>query len=179
MTKNGEAKIRCPCCNNDIVLFKVLSAEPHLRVGIQYDNEFHQINWIYIDVALKNFKQIYETGFYEDYHPKNFMTSYLPIVPNKLRSKNLESSDSVINTYYLAIINEMIPELNGLYNIYMSTENTYEFKQNNTLDKFNTVYDKMYAYYTLITNNSTVSKNDELLSIINRQDKTHVDPQNS
>ena len=37
----------------------------------------------------------------------------------------------------------------------------------------------MYAYYTLITNNSTVSKNDELLSIINRQDKTHVDPQNS
>ena len=65
-----------------------------------------RINPIVLKNMLNNFSQIEEVGFSETYHPKNFMTNYIPIVTTKLRPKSHMTSESVLTGYYKTIIEE-------------------------------------------------------------------------
>ena len=78
----------CSYCKNMIVPMEVYSDPPSLEVIINVPNrssEFRQINPIIINKLLQIFDELEVAGFNDDYHPKNFMTSYIPVLPNKLR----------------------------------------------------------------------------------------------
>ena len=82
--------------------------EPQLRCccEIQEQNRLEQFNPIYLYTMLQMFSELDEAGFSINYHPKNFMTTVIPIIPSKLRPKTIVSSESTLTTYYKIIIEE-------------------------------------------------------------------------
>ena len=126
IAKGDGSLVKCPVCNYDMVLVKVMQNEPQLRCccDIPEQNRLEQYNPIYLYTMLQMFSELDEAGFSINYHPKNFMTTVIPIIPSKLRPKTIVSSESTLTTYYKIIIEEICPELNNLYKIV--TGNTSE-----------------------------------------------------
>ena len=179
-TKGGELNVVCPKCNLKITTVKVLQNEPSLRLCIvqQQQNVMDQLNPIQIYTMLQNFTQLEEAGFSPNYHPKNFMTSLIPIIPNKLRPKTISSSESTLTSYYRVIIEEICPELNKLYKT-LSLGKGVIIDRGDITNNFNKYYDKLMAYYLLITDMGTDKTKEAELNLIEKRDRKHVDDHNA
>lgn len=179
-SKNGEAIVICPRCKRNVPSFKVIQNEPCLRVCTIDPKTNQPVHWnpTFLQMILQNFNQLDEIGFTINYHPKNFMTTIIPIIPNKLRPKTLQSSESTLTSYYRIIIEELITELSKIYKI-VSAKNSPVFEAGDLENQFNKFYDKLMAYYMLITDMGTDRTKEVELSLIEKRDRKHIDEHNA
>ena len=171
---NKDDILKCPNCNENTTIITVEGNEPIIRFML---NKTIQLNPIAIYELFSMFDELELIGLNEDWHPKNFFTIYIPIIPNKLRLKLFDSTTSVISSYYKFIIEEIIPELTKIIKSIPST--SWLIIPNNDLgNKFNKLYSQLIAYYYLITDSTTDSVKDTALQLINKRDRRHVDSSN-
>lgn len=133
------------------------------------------ISPVYVYEILQNFEQLDEIGFSESYHPKNFMTSYIPILPTKLRTKSIvdgTETTSCLTTYYMLIV-KLISLLNSIKND--STDKGIIYIDESKISVFMENYTNLYAYYLLITNSGSDKVNNALLSRLNKNFKSGYD----
>ncbi len=165
----------CPHCGKRITLIEISGSEPLVKFMLTKDV---QINPLAIATLLNLFTEIDLVGYNEDWHPKNFFTIYIPIVPNKLRLKLFDSTTSVLGSYYKSIIEEIVPELSKVIKAF-PTNNYLKIPVGDLGTKFNHYYDQLNAYYYLITDPTTESVKEASLQLINKRDRKHIDPANS
>lgn len=179
-TKNGEAIVVCPTCGKKVTNIKIVQQEPSLRMCIvlPQQNVADQINPVQIYSILQNFTEIDEIGFSANYHPKNFMTTLIPIVPNKLRPKTIVSTESTLTSYYRVIIEELCPELDKHYKT-LSLGQGVIIDRGDMTTTFNKYYDKLMSYYLLITDMGTEKTKEIELTLIEKRDRKHVDDHNA
>jgi DNA-directed RNA polymerase beta' subunit len=137
-------------------------------------NISEQFNPVYVHSILQEFTEVEEVGFNDVYAPKNFMTQYILIIPNKLRPKTLLSSQSNLTGYYKVIVEELCPELEKIQKLLLNSASVI-IEKGTTLINFNKFYDKLYAYYLLITDASPETVKNQELNLINKRDRTHTD----
>jgi len=178
-TKNGEAVVSCPTCHKKVSQIKIMHNEPSLRICIvqQSQNTFDQINPIILHTLLQNFTQVEEGGFSEHFHPRLFMTTVIPIIPNKLRPKTITSSESTLTSYYKRIVEDVCPELERIYKT-MNLGTAAVIDRGDQTEVFNKYYDELMTYYLLITDTGTAKTTEEELKIAKRKDRQHFDPHN-
>lgn len=175
ITDNQRRMVICPNCHTRVQTVTVASDVPQWRFELQTSNQGYadQINPIQIHTMLQNFSQLEEIGFPETYHPANFMSNFIPIVPNKLRPKTLMSAESNITTYYKNIVSEICVELERIKRQLMG--HTIEIPHGQIQVDFNKYYDKLIAYYGLITEIGTQKSKDSEMTLINRRDRKYAD----
>ncbi|MGI5841623.1 MAG: hypothetical protein ACOX6N_05400, partial [Patescibacteria group bacterium] len=180
ITKGGDTIIQCSVCKNKMTTVKILQQEPQLRCCIELpqQNVLDQLNPVQIHTMLQNFKQLDEAGLSVNFHPKNFMTSVIPIIPSKLRPKTIVSSESTLTSYYKIIIEDLCPELNRIYKTLSSGDNVI-IERGDMTNNFNKLYDKLMAYYMLITDMGTDKTKEVSLNLIEKRDRKHVDVHNA
>lgn len=181
ITKTGESLIFCPSCKNKVALVKVLQNEPQLRCCIELpqQNIMDQLNPVQLHTMLQNFSQLNEAGFSTSFHPKNFMTTVIPIIPAKLRPKTIASSESTLTSYYKTIIEEICPELSRLYKMISTSSSNVVIERGDMTNNFNKLYDKLMAYYLLITDMGPDRTKEDELNLIEKRDRKHVDVHNA
>lgn len=131
--------------------------------------KFEVISPIYAMEILQMFTQLEEVGWEPTFHPRNFMTNYIPIIPTKLRTKSIvngQESASCLTTYYKQIIEQEIPKLSIIKNINMD-KNTIMIDKSK-LNEFIEEYTKLYAYYLLISDSGSQVTNEKLLNTLNK-----------
>ena len=182
IVKDGETMIICEHCKNKTCLIKVLQNEPQMRccIELKQQNVLDQINPIHLYKMLQKFSQLKEVGFSDNYHPKNFMTTVIPIIPTKLRPKTMMSSESTLTSYYKIIIEEICPELTRIYKtITSASNNSTIIERGDVANNFNKQYDKLMSYYMLITDMGTERTKETELSLIEKRDRKHIDANNA
>ena len=108
--------IQCQTCKNNIIPIQVNGSEPSIRYELILNGQIQtELSPIYIYHLLQYFSEIDIIGFNKQYHPKDFLTYYIPIVPNKLRLKSINTNSSTLTSFYRFIIENIIPELNQFY----------------------------------------------------------------
>ena len=169
--------IICPICKHKMTLLKVVQKEPLIYVGAQVDNNNDPVimNPLAIQSILNNFCQYKTVGWPQTYNVGDFMTNIIPIIPNKLRIKSIDNAVSIITTFYKNIVEEIVPELGKIYKI-LNKDDLIYFPQNSLLNQFQTLYDRLVAYYTLITDATSDSTINTCLNIANKNDRKHFDP---
>lgn len=187
--------ITCPYCKNKIMLLSVYQKhgsdsitnvkslpgsksdvnDPLIYVEVKRtDNESLIINPIAVHSILQNFTQYDLIGWPETYNVGDFMTYIVPIIPNKLRMKSIDNSVSIITTFYKNLVEEIIPELGKIYKI-LSPEDLICFSNNTVFQKFTQMYNKLMAYYNLISDATSASTMNKCLDIANKNDRKHFD----
>lgn len=171
-----SSEIVCPWCGNKITLFKIIQKEPLLYVGVQPSDNVEPIviNPLAVQAMLQNFTQFLLVGWPETYRPGDFMSCCVPIIPNKLRMKSIDNSVSIITTFYKNIVEEIVPELGKLYKV-MQPENLIHFSNNSFYQQFRGYYDKLVAYYSLITDSTSDHSANRCLEVANKNDRKHFD----
>lgn len=168
--------ITCPHCHNKITFMKIVQKEPLLYVGVQVDNNSEPIiiNPLALQSILQNFNQYELVGWPLSYNVGNFMTNIIPIIPNKLRIKSIDNAVSIITTFYKNLVEEIIPELTKIYKI-LSKDDAISFSKNSLFLQFQTLYNRLVAYYTLITDATSDATVNTCLNIANKNDRKHFD----
>ena len=135
------------------------------------------LNPIMVYNVLQNFTQLKEIGFSEDFHPKNFMTSYLPIIPGKLRSKSIVTSGaeaaSALTTFYTKIITDIIPPLTNLKNEVI--DKGFVLIDQSRVQQFQELYLKLVGYYRLITDVGSEKVAPKLMDIFGKNYRINFD----
>lgn len=176
-SKSKGDTIECMTCHNWVKTIKVRGQEPKLTFGFS-STDAEYINPIQINTILSNFVQPEELGFSHSYHPSNFMTSTIVIVPNKLRPKSITSSESAITSYYKNIVESICPGLEGVYKI-MSDDDVTINPRSSYFAEFEKYYFPLIAYYMLITDMGSEATKDLALNMVNKRDRQHVDDHNT
>lgn len=180
--------IECPYCHNsmpstieiyDKYRYKFV---PIFQIKNPRTSEFEIMNPVYVMQVLQNFTQIDEIGYSEQFHPKNFMTNYIPIIPTKLRAKSLingTETTSALTSYYKLILENAIPILTEIknYSIDKSAVNAILIDKSK-IDSFLDGYTKLQAYYMLITDVGSDSTAEQLLNILQKNYKNNYDASN-
>ena len=181
LTHDGELFVDCPVCKNKVTTFVVKQPEPQLHVCLRRQNNIYDlINPVLLHTLLQNFTEIEEAGFSDTFHPKNFMTTLIPIVPNKLRPKTAQESESILMSYYKMIIEDMVPSLNSIYKTLSSSGKPFiEQWDPSSSTMFVTKYDRLMAYYMLITDTSAERTKEACLNLIDKKDRTYFDKRNA
>jgi DNA-directed RNA polymerase beta' subunit len=175
---HGQDVIVCPTCKNEVTPTKVFTDSPKWRIGTQLQGkQIDQYNPIHIYNILQNFTELEESGYSKSYQPQHFMTILLPIVTNKLRPKNITSTESTLTTYYKFIIEGIIPSLSQLLKG-MSFDMKPIIPNGDISQIFNDLYDKLYSYYILITDMGSDVTMEMALQTIEKKDRKHIDPHN-
>lgn len=169
-TLKNNKTLLCPVCHENTALISIESSEPTLRFILGKEIQLHP-NVLFI--ILSNFTEIDLVGFSENWHPRNFFTTLIPIVPNKLRLK-LYDVVSSITSYYKAIVEEILPELNKIIKLFNS-DNWTEIPKGELGTKFNNYYDKLNSYYLLISDTTNEKTLETSLRFINKRDRKHID----
>lgn len=187
-----NAMITCPNCHEQItspitMMKYKYSFVPVFTIKSPASAEFEILNPIFAYNVLQNFVQIEEVGFSEDWHPKNFMTSYIPIIPTKLRAKstlNGIDTSSAITGYYKIILDDAIPELLKIKN-YCVDKKLILIDKSQT-QKFLYVYSLLMAFYLLIVDMGSDRTQEEISAFLNEPNqiykkkyKINFDPNNS
>lgn len=181
-TKGEDAVIVCCNCHKSIVPIKVVQQEPMIRccVMMTQDDIQDHVNPCELYTILQNFSELEEAGFSPNYHPKDFMTTLLPIIPAKLRPKTMIASESTLTSYYKVIVEEIVPELNKLYKQTAAIGKRAAIIARGDFENvFNKFYDKLMAYYLLISDMGTEVTKETELNLIEKRDRKHVDIHNT
>lgn len=174
VTAGGLNVITCPVCNNKTTTIRISQPEPSIRFTLEQplQNKSEQVNPAQVHVMLQNFTQLQHAGFNDYYHPSNFMTVFIPIIPNKLRPKTIMSSESNLTGYYRMLVEEICPDL---YKINKSTGSSVIIERGEIQNDFNRRYEQLMSYYLLITDAGTDKAKETELALIDKRDKKHVD----
>lgn len=174
LTDNQKRMVTCPNCHSKIQTVTVESGSPQWRFALQSQSQgfSDQINPIQIHTMLQNFNQLEEIGFPETYHPANFMSNFIPIVPNKLRPKTDMSAESNLNTYYKVIISDICVELDRIKRQLMG--HVVEIPRGQIQIEFNKYYDQLISYYSQITDIGTQKSKEVEMSLIHRRDRKYA-----
>ena len=131
--------------------------------------KFEVISPIYVMEVLQGFTQLEEIGFADTFHPRNFMSMYIPIIPTKLRTKSMvngQETASCLTTYYKQIVEHSVPDLSLIKNICLDKRTILIDKAK--LPQFIEDYTKLYAYYLLISDSGSAAVNEKLLNTLNK-----------
>lgn len=181
-TKGEETVIICSNCHKSMVPIHVVQQEPMLRccIVLSQDEVNDLVNPCELYSILQNFRETEEAGFSPNYHPKDFMTTLLPIIPAKLRPKTMIASESTLTSYYKVIVEELVPELNKLYKqTAVLKDKAIIIPRGDFENVFNKFYDKLMAYYLLISDMGTETTKETELNLIEKRDRKHVDIHNT
>ncbi len=177
LERSRDKPIVCPRCENKITLMEIISDAPLLTIGFKQPDStvYEQVNPLAIHNMLRNFTDMNMTGWDDSYHPANFMTCIIPIIPNKLRFKAIDNSVSVLTSYYRVILEEIIPELDKIYKT-LTAEDSIVLSKGNIKNNFNEYYSRLISYYMLMTDPTQDSTRDICLAKIDKRDKKHFEP---
>ena len=169
---------KCPYCENEFIFITYEGDFPMIKYYLYQEtsNKKIQINPLLIYAILNNIsdQSCEYAGFnVETFNPRNFMTKYITIIPNKLRTKTLEGSSSSLTSQYKTIIDRVLPELEQFYKSSIGTKPLIEENENS--HKFNAEYFKLNAMYRLIIDMTKDSVTNACLNCINKHDKKHID----
>lgn len=181
-TKGEDTVIVCSNCHKSMVPIKVVQQEPMIRccIMLTQDDIQDHVNPCELYTILQNFRELDEAGFSPNYHPKDFMTTLLPIIPAKLRPKTMIASESTLTSYYKVIVEEIAPELNKLFKQTAQNQKSAVILQRGDFENvFNKFYDKLMAYYLLISDMGTEVTKETELNLIEKRDRKHVDIHNT
>lgn len=180
ISNKGENMFVCPRCESNTRLIKVIGQEPCMRFKIfdTFKNTEDFLNPIAIHRILNSFNDVELCGYNRNFDPKNWFTTCISIIPNKLRLKSLDTSVSVISSYYRMIIEEIIPELDKVYKS-LTPEDEIVIQKVELYRRFETFYDQLNAYYMLLTDPTTDKVLETSLQLISKKDRKHVDTSNS
>lgn len=172
--------ITCPHCQTQISSPIVLETKlkydfvPIFKIKSTETADYEIINPIYVYNVLQKFTQIEEIGFSEAWHPKNFMTSYIPIIPTKLRAKSMLNgidTSSAITGYYKIILEDILPELTKIKNYCIDKKSILIDKSQ--IEDFITIYTLLVAYYMMITDVSSDKTQEKILQLLNEPNKKY------
>lgn len=183
----------CIHCMSEMEPIKCCDFEPVLRyrVDLSYNKSLNlsseeikrksqiQLNPCIIADILSNFTQIEELGYSSNFHPKDYMTYYIPIVPTKLRPKSIITTESTITGYYRMLIEVIIPDLYNLKQSMSARNYDVYIDSGEIQNKFNQLYDKMNAFYMLITDINTERVKETSLNLADKRDRKHIDSHNA
>lgn len=179
MSRTSEAAFQCPSCGNMITstISTQGSAMPNLLFYIKSPEtmDWVMINPIEVQVNLQRFTQLEEVGFSSSYHPANFMTSLIPILPSKLRAKGAHA-ESALTTYYSAIVDQIVPTLENIRS-YCAQRNSVVIAEEK-IKGFIEGYAKLQAYYMLITNVESEATTSRILETIGKPKTMRFDANN-
>lgn len=177
--------LKCPYCGQQTSPIEIYTKYQYKFVTVfqikdPHTLEYEFLNPIYAMQVLQKFTQIEELGFAETFHPKNFMTNLIPIIPSKLRAKSLVNGTetaSALTTYYRLIIETAIPALNEVKNFSIN-KNTILIDKSKIQD-FLKAYTLLQTYYLLITDVGSEEQTEQLLNILGRNYRMGFDASNS
>jgi DNA-directed RNA polymerase beta' subunit len=170
--------VECPNCGKKVVQVKIIQDNPmRICLNVPQKSVLDQVNPVDLFTMLSNFSQLDEIGFKSSYHPKNFMSYYIPIVMNKLRPKLAGLTESTITGYYRKIVENIGPELERIIKILPYDEPI--IPKGDVLNQFNKLYDQLVGYYRLITNMGSDKTVNASLNAIERRDRKYFDPHNA
>ena len=177
-TRKYGNEFYCYHCKHKIHLIKAYNNEPTLRFKF-VDKDDTLVNPIVIADMLANFTEINEIGYSDNFHPRNYMTYVLPLIPTKLRPKNVINTESTITSYYRSLIESIIPQLSEIKKSLKQRGYLVNIESTDSQNKFLKAYDKLTAFYMLITDISTERVKEAALQMIEKRDRKHVDPHNA
>ena len=172
----------CPKCGNKSMLIEVEGSYPNIkfymaRQTISYRTQISPlaIHAILTEVDDQTCRLVGWNP--ETFHPKNFMTKYIVIIPNKFRQRNIDSSSSSVTSQYKNIIEIVLPQLVQLYR---GTIGSRIIIQNSEeADRFNLYYTQLCAYHGLFLDMTKDTHTVSCLNSINKKDKKHIDQSTS
>lgn len=168
--------VTCPNCKEKIQTIQVTQDEPALRfeITLPSDGTSYQINPVHLQILMQNFVEEDEGGFNPYYSPTNFMTSFIPIVPNKLRPKTMSKVENDLDGLYKPILTEIYPKLLNIKK-QVSLQNSVIFSSPQMLQEFNKYYDKLMGLYLRITASGSAKTQEEELKLLNKRDRKHAE----
>lgn len=177
-TNNFQAITICSNCHNRVKTITLKEPKPmQYRFEIQTpgQNMGDQLSPIQLCNILQNYSELEEVGFTKFYHPANFMTYFIPIVPNKLRPKvGTVAAEASVTSYYRQIIIDICPELDSIKRS-LNLESNVIISKGQLQNDFNKYYDKLFSYYSLITDIGTQKSRDIEMTMIDKRDRKHAD----
>ena len=169
----------CPYCHNEFIFITVENSLPNYKFYFNQKvaNKSVQLNPIYVYSILQNMSN--QTCEYAGFNittndPRNYMSKYITIIPNKLRIATLDSHSSSVTASYKNIIDFMVAELNKLYQT--SIKSNIEIPTNEYGQLFNKWYSALVAKYTLILDMTRESTINACLEALSKSDKKHIEP---
>ena len=172
----------CPYCKNKFSFIHVENQYPLLRYNViqKTSDKQIQLNPLYIHALLNNFSDMsceYIGWNKQTFNPRNFMTKFIVIVPNKLRIKTRDSTSSAITSLYRFILEQIVPELNRYLKSTIGSKKI--ILQNAESDKFNHQYDILNARYSLIIDMTKDRTVNLALTVMGKSDRKHLDVSSS
>ena len=165
----------CPHCNNDFIYIstendfpsvKFLFVQTHVNKSIQISPEY-----IYTLLNHITDETIQYLGFnIETDNPRNYMTKYITVIPNRLRIKTLDSQSSNITSAYKNIIEQVLKDM---YKI--KCANNSQIIPNELCDQFNKLYTNLNARYVLIIDMTRETLTNACLTVLSKRDRQHVE----
>ena len=169
----------CPYCKQQFMFIKVDGNLPFIKFMFNSTaaNKSVQLNPIYVYSILQNMSD--ETCEYAGFNissndPRNYMTKYITIIPNKLRIKTIDSSSSSTTASYKNIIDVYVSNLNKLYQT--SIHSSPIIPNNKNGEEFNASYASLLARYILILDMTRESLTNACLEALSKKDKQHLEP---
>jgi DNA-directed RNA polymerase beta' subunit len=169
----------CPYCKQQFMFIKVEGNLPNIKFMFRQEaaNKSVQLNPIYIYSILQNMSD--QTCEYAGFNiasndPRNYMTKYITIIPNKLRIKTIDSSSSSTTASYKNIIDVYVSTLNKLYQT--SIHSAPIIPDNKNGEDFNAAYTSLLARYILILDMTRESLTNACLEALSKRDKQHLEP---
>lgn len=169
----------CPYCQKEFIFITVYENLPSVKFVFKQEaaNAEVQINPIYIYSLINNISD--QTAEYAGFnpqtnHPKNYMTKFITIIPNRLRIKTLDSQSSSVTSGYKAMIELILPELNTLYHTTIG-ENKI-IPENDNGKAFNKYYTQLMARYLLFIDMTKENLVNNCLAALAKNDKKHAEP---
>ena len=102
------------------------------------------------------------------------MTSFIPIVPNKLRPKTMSKVENDLDGLYKPILTEIYPHLLNIKK-QISLQNSITFSSPQMQQEFNKYYDKLMSLYMRITAAGSAKTQEEELKLLNKRDRKHAE----
>lgn len=188
--RSPNTPIICPWCDESLI--STIEIDSNFRHGFvpififknPTTSDHDVLNPMYVMQVLQEFNQLEEVGFSEQFHPRNFMTNYIPIIPTKLRAKSVINNTSgetasALTSYYQYIIENIVPALTEIknYSIDKSAINAILIDKSK-LEDFYINYTRLQAYYMLITDVGSDATAEKLQKILLKSYRSNYDSNN-
>lgn len=163
----------CPHCKQKLFVFKIRGDDPIIQFAIGEvgsKDSYIPVSPNVVMETMQFFTQVEELGFSESFHPKNFLSKVITIIPNKLRVKSEMQGTSEITSHYKDLITNVIPVLQDLY---VAHGNKYPTGENE--DSFKLAYSKLLARIFLIQDSTSEKVSLNCLAAIGKKDRNRTE----
>lgn len=182
--KWDKSELFCPHCGKEFRFISTEGSFPELKfVELPHlsNNEtlkYYNPNYIHRLLMSLTDETINQLGFKKTCDPRNFMTKYLVIIPNKLRIRTIDKANSTITTTYSKLCSDILPDLNKYYLIYCANERFLPDENNMLIDFFKS-YTRLCAYIGTFLDMTTASRLNACMKNLGKRDTQHIDSNSS